>query len=163
MIVWRIATAARTFRPDDLTGAGAALDPGRWNDDGVPILYAAENRSLAMLETLVHVSPGDLPQNRYLVEIDVPEPVWDARERLDRKQADDMVSTWDAVPAAGSSVAYGSRWAREGRSTVLCVPSVLVPEETVVLLNPARVRPDGVTARVVRKVQYEVARPRHAN
>ena len=32
MIVWRIATAARTFRPDDLTGAGAALDPGRWNE-----------------------------------------------------------------------------------------------------------------------------------
>ena len=110
MIVWRIATAARKLRPDDLTGAGAALNPGRWNDEGVAILYAAENRSLAMLETLVHVSRGDLPQNRYLVQINVPEPVWAARERLDSKRADDAVPTWEAVPAAGSSVAYGSRW-----------------------------------------------------
>jgi RES domain-containing protein len=34
---------------------------------------------------------------------------------------------------------YGSEWLRSGRAAVLEVPSVLVPGETNLLLNPAHV------------------------
>ena len=125
------------------------------------MVYAAETRALAMLETLGHVPPGGLPQNRYLVQIDIPAAVWKAREVLELARAGDVVESWDAIPRAGASMAYGSRWLQEGRSAVLCVPSAIVPEESVVLINPGRVGSSGIKAKVVRKVQYEVARPRH--
>ena len=43
-----------------MTGAGAKLTGGRWNEKGVSVVYAAENRSLACLETIVHLNAGGL-------------------------------------------------------------------------------------------------------
>lgn len=34
MILWRIAAETRKYPTDDLSGGGAAVSPGRWNDDG---------------------------------------------------------------------------------------------------------------------------------
>jgi RES domain-containing protein len=80
MRAWRIATDAPGYLADDLTGAGAKITGGRWNRAGWPILYCADSPSLACLETLVHLGTGDLPLNRYLVAIDIPDQVWNARE-----------------------------------------------------------------------------------
>ncbi len=157
MRVWRIATAAQQFTATNLSGAGAARSPGRWNDLGVAMVYCAENRSLAMLETLVHVPAAGLPQNRYLIAIDIPESVWLAREALEPGSVNQWVPTWDAIPAASISSTFGSEWVRQGRSAVLCVPSVIVPEECCVLLNPAHLGEAGITAQVVRRVTYETA------
>ena len=160
MIVWRIAAAAEEYRASDLGGVGAAKRPGRWNQKDQAIVYAAESRALALLETLGYVLPGGLPQNRYLIGINIPDGVWAAREVLARDRAGQVVEAWDAIPRAGASMAFGSRWLQEGRSAVLCVPSVIVPEEFVVLVNPALGPGAGITATVVRKVQYEVAQSR---
>lgn len=73
--VWRIATDAPAYQPDDLTGTGAKLTAGRWNERDMPAVYAAENRSLACLETMAHLKAGGLPLNRYLVEIAIPDEV----------------------------------------------------------------------------------------
>ncbi|MEJ0103503.1 MAG: RES family NAD+ phosphorylase [Bacteroidota bacterium] len=40
----------------DLQGTGAALYPGRWHSKGTYILYTAATPSLAMLESVVHIS-----------------------------------------------------------------------------------------------------------
>lgn len=160
MIVWRIATAAEDFRASELGGVGSAKRPGRWNQRGQAIVYAAGSRALAMLETLGYVLPGGLPQNRYLISIDIPDPIWAAREVLARDRAGEAVESWDAIPRAGASMAYGAQWLKDGRSAVPCVPSVIVPEEFVVLINPGQVQASGIKAQVVRKVQYEVTQSR---
>ena len=75
MILWRIAAETRKYGADDLSGAGAAKSPGRWNDDGQPALYTAPTIAIAVLETAAHVDDSGLPLNRYLVQIDVPDAV----------------------------------------------------------------------------------------
>lgn len=153
--VWRIATDAPTFEADDMTGAGARLTGGRWNEAGVPVVYAAENRALACLETIVHLNAGGLPLNRYLVEIAIPDAVWAAREEVD---AAGLVG-WDARPASRTSIGFGTQWARSGRSPILVVPSVVVPEEANVLVNP--LHPSGASL-VARKLRLWTYDPRMA-
>jgi RES domain-containing protein len=45
-------------------GEGACRVGGRWNSKGVRVLYMSENRSLAVLEVLVHLS-GTLPDKYF--------------------------------------------------------------------------------------------------
>ena len=51
MILWRIATETREYRAIDLSGAGAARDPGRWNAAREPVVYCAPTIAIAVLET----------------------------------------------------------------------------------------------------------------
>ena len=150
--VWRIATDTPTYRADDLSGAGAKATGGRWNEPGIAMVYASETRALACLETVVHLNSGGLPFNRYLVEITIPDDVW----------ANALVETagglrvgWDAEPAGQVSIQFGITWARSGRSVVLVVPSVIVPEERNVLINPAHGDSARITAVKRRRWLYD--------
>jgi len=150
--VWRIATDTPTYEADDLSGAGAKITGGRWNEKGMPVLYCAENISLAAMETLVHLSAGGLPLNRYLVRIDIPDDVWAAAEWLDSSTAP---VGWDALPAGRASIAFGTAWLASKRSTCLLVPSIITPEEKNVLINPAHPGSAKITARKLRKWLYD--------
>jgi len=142
-IVYRIATDALNYEADDMTGKGAEVTGGRWNEEGVPVVYAAENRSLACLETVVHLAAGGLPLNRYLVEVAIPDAVWDAARR---ETGESLPVGWDARPAGRASVAFGTAWLRGRASAVLLVPSVIVPEEFCALINSAHPACVGITA-----------------
>jgi len=132
--IWRIATQGPGWRADDLSGAGAAQDPGRWNSLGVPVVYASTSISLACLETLVHIS-GDqgLPLVRWLVSIDCPGQHWQQRSLFN---PDDFVG-WNATPPVNGSMNWGDQWIASQQSLLAQVPSVIVPEECNVLINPA--------------------------
>lgn len=69
----------RTFRLCRSTypaydGEGARRVGGRWNSKGIRVLYMSENRSLAVLEVLVHLS-GVLPDKYFLGSADIPDHV----------------------------------------------------------------------------------------
>ena len=51
MRLWRIAAETREYPATDLTGAGAAKNPGRWNDYKEPVVYCAPTIAIAVLET----------------------------------------------------------------------------------------------------------------
>src|ERR1035441_3817323 len=112
------------------SGEGAAKTGGRWNSRGVPVVYASSTKSLAALETLVHLNPPvpfqyvafRLQFDAALVE-NIP---------LNRLPAD-----WRVEPPPPSTKAIGDAWLREVRSAVLALPSVVVPGELNYLLNPA--------------------------
>lgn len=53
-------------------GEGARRAGGRWNSKGVRVLYMSENRSLAVLEVLVHLS-GMLPDKYLLGAVHIPD------------------------------------------------------------------------------------------
>jgi RES domain-containing protein len=150
--LWRIATETRRYSADDLSGGGAAAHPGRWNDDGQPVVYAAPSIAAAVLETAAHVDDTGLPLNRFLVRLDVPDDVWNAREELDLHH---LPPGWAAIPAGRTSVLIGSDWLRRQRSAILVAPSVIVPEERIALLNPGHDDARGVTASIVRPFQYD--------
>jgi len=151
MILWRIAAETRLHRADDLGGAGAARWPGRWNDEGEPIVYCAPTIAMAVLETAAHVDDAGLPLDRYLVEIRVPDVLWARREEFKTAR---LPAAWDAIPAGRASVRIGSDWLSSLRSSILLVPSAIVPEERVALINPRHPDAARIAARAVRRFEY---------
>lgn len=142
--LWRIATQGPSWRADDLSGQGAANDPGRWNSLRLPVIYTSTSIALACLETVVHVT-GDqgLPLRRWLVAIDVPAKHW--QQRL----------SWDATPAGTSSRGWGDRWLLGQGSLIALVPSVIVPEECNALINPAHPGASSLVPTVIRPWTYD--------
>ncbi len=152
MILWRLAAETRSYPATDLSGGGAARYPGRWNEEGQPVLYTAPTIAIAVLETAAHVDTAGLPLNRFLIGIDVPESVWAAREVLGVHA---LPVAWSAIPAGKASVAIGAEWLRSRRSLVLEVPSVIVPEESATLVNPAHPDAGTLAATVRRPFEYD--------
>lgn len=151
-VVYRIGTDTAAYEADDMTGKGAETTGGRWNEKGVAVIYAATNRSLACLETLVHLGAAGLPLNRYLVEIRIPDADWEAAPM---ETVASLPIGWDAAPAGLASIRYGTEWLRSRRSAVLVLPSVIVPEEACVLINPAHPQIAQMTAKKMRRWLYD--------
>lgn len=123
---------------------------GRWNSKGTPIVYAADSIALATLETVHYLSSGRLPFNRYLVRIDIPDAVWAARQILDP-----LPGGWDAIPSGMASRQAGDAWISSGATALLLVPSVIVPDEYNVLVNPQHSDAAGITAAILRRWIYD--------
>ncbi len=151
-VVYRIGTDTKDYVADDLAGKGAEKTGGRWNEAGLAVTYAAENRSLACLETMVHLVAVGLPLNRYLVEISIPDKVWTVAQR---EIAATLPVGWEAQPAGLTSISFGSAWLRNKTSAILLVPSVIVAEEFNVLINPAHPESAGINAKKVRQWRYD--------
>ena len=69
-IVYRIAMQRYV---SDLSGFGARITGGRWNHKGIALIYTSENRSLATVETLVHVDLATLPKDLYIASLEIPQ------------------------------------------------------------------------------------------
>jgi RES domain-containing protein len=149
---WRIATDTRTYEADDLSGAGAKATGGRWNVAGGAIVYTSRTRALACLETVVHLNAGGLPLNRYLVEVTIPDNLWTDAQMMTPAS---LPVGWDAEPSGRTSIEFGTNWIRSGTSALLVVPSVIVPEELNILINPQHRGSARITATKVRKWLYE--------
>ncbi|MBK4737289.1 RES family NAD+ phosphorylase [Noviherbaspirillum pedocola] len=150
--LWRIGVTTPKYVADDMSGTGAKNTGGRWNPVGIAVTYSSENIALTVLETVVHLRSGGLPLNRYLVRIDVPDDVWNARQTLKPPVG------WDALPAGMISVQAGEAWLLSKSSALLVVPSVIVPEEANVLINPLHPDASRIAASALRKWHYD---PRH--
>jgi RES domain-containing protein len=113
-------------------GEGACRVGGRWNSKGVRVLYMSENRSLAVLEVLVHLS-GTLPDKYLLGAADIPEDM--AIERIADR---DLPEGWSALSPREQVATrlLGDAWVARQGSAVLSVPSVILGERNYVL-NPA--------------------------
>jgi RES domain-containing protein len=89
------------------------------------MVYTASHRSLAILEILAHIDRDNVPE-LVVWEIEVP---------------DKHIIEGGAIPAdwrgnLPATRAYGDSWFAGQRSVGVIVPSVIVPEEQNVLLNP---------------------------
>ncbi|MEX4004991.1 RES family NAD+ phosphorylase [Paraburkholderia sp. EG285A] len=150
--VWRIAADTPDYGADDLTGEGARRTGGRWSRSGRPVLYAAQSRSLAALEASAHQGSG-LPLIRYLVQIDIPGAVWKGAQKAGESSAQ---ADWNATPNSHACLDFGDAWLSRSTSAVLLVPSVIVPEEFNVLINPAHRDSSDIRAFKIRKWTHNV-------
>ncbi|MDP3668832.1 MAG: RES family NAD+ phosphorylase [Telluria sp.] len=150
MPLWRISVEAPTYPANDLGGTGAKISGGRWNSVGTPVIYCSTNIALATLETVLYLRAGGLPFNRFLVRIDIPDAVWRARTVLDPPPAG-----WDAVPNGRASGLTGDACAASAATALLLVPSVIVPDEQNVLINPLHVDSLTITATTIRRWIYD--------
>ncbi len=116
----------------DLSGAGSQLYGGRWNSQGVPVLYAAESVALALLEILVGLTDRKVPDNFHLVQIELP-----PNARIDTIHIDQLPADWREFPSPLSLKKFGDDFARNKTAIALRVPSVIVPHEFNYRINPA--------------------------
>jgi RES domain-containing protein len=112
------------------TGDGARAYGGRWNFPGIPMVYAAHTRALAALESLVHFGGAERRMEFVTFELEIPDKL------AIHLKAAKVPRDWRNPEPSPSTQALGSEWLRKGSSAVLVVPSVLVPQESCVLLNP---------------------------
>lgn len=114
-----------------LEGEGARRVGGRWNPPGLPMVYCASSLSLAVLELLVHVDPADLPADLIAIELEFPED-----PPLRRLLPGDLPLPWREEAGRSALQALGREWLQTGAEGGLVVPSVIVPAETHLLINP---------------------------
>jgi len=126
---WRLTKAVHAETA--LSGLGSALHAGRWHARGRPVVYAASSAALALLETLVHVERPERLRAAY-VAIPLGIPASLAR----RIRPSELPDDWQSWPHPASTRAIGTAWFDSAGSAALVVPSVVVPHEWNVLLNP---------------------------
>ncbi len=146
MRVWRLAR--RAFQ--DLDGEGARQAGGRWNSEGIPVVYASTTLALAALEYLVHIEIADAPGDLMAMEIQVPDDA-----PVEEIAVADLPRGWNREKGNPACVEIGDRWVAEGRALALRVPSAIVPEEVNCLLNPAHPDADRVEVIQVREFAFD--------
>jgi len=149
---WRIAVETATYKANDTSGLGAKKTGGRWNRVGTALVYTSATRALACLETIVHFNTRSLPLNRFLVRFDIPDDIWKKRISI----PEDVIDVgWNALPAGQTSMDIGDQWVKENETCILEIPSVIIPEELNVLLNPAHPDMKDIGVTVIRKWLYD--------
>jgi RES domain-containing protein len=113
------------------TGEGAKLYGGRWNSRGKRATYAAESIALAALELLVHLKSDQVLSAYTLFQLTLDD---DQIMVLDEQV---LPADWNHQPAPQSTAQIGDEWLGKCLSLALKIPSIIVPEEYIFVLNPA--------------------------
>jgi RES domain-containing protein len=127
MILWRLTRAAYP----KLDGEGARLHGGRWNSEGVPVVYLSSSLSLAALEYLVHIDIEDAPTDLIALKVELPDTA-----SAEKVEIETLPDDWFGVADHPTCVELGDSWVERGDSLLLWVPSALIRVESNVLLNP---------------------------
>ena len=125
---WRIIKAQHAVSA--FSGRGAADYGGRWNSRSVAVVYASQAKSLAVLESLVHLNPP-VPFRYTAFHLEFPAA---CMERFPLAQ---LPTDWRTEPPPPATQQIGDQWVRAARSAVLALPSVIIPSEANYMLNPA--------------------------
>ena len=112
---------------DAFSGQSGFWADGRWHTRARYLDYAAESRSLATLERLVHYKRFNCLAPHVIYEVDVPDSEIDIVPAFPKGWDGD-----DLLPAAQS---IGDTWFNKATSPALRVPSAVTPGEHNLLLN----------------------------
>lgn len=117
-----------------MSGEGARRHGGRWNPPGLLAVYLAESRALAALEIIVHAPREVLRLDWRIIEVEVPDSLIE-EARLSRLPAD-----WRAQPSSQGARRFGGDWLRSVRAPALRLPSVIIPSESTLMVNPLHLK-----------------------
>lgn len=129
MLVYRVSSPQYA---GDISGNGAKLYGGRWNEKRTAVVYFASSRAMAMMELLVHLRPDDLDRTYTIAVFEVPD------DKI-YKVAKDLPADWKSEEGKPSLAKLCRRFVAKGRCLLMEVPSVLVEEESNYILNPLHV------------------------
>ena len=147
MIVYRLA---RERFKNDLSGRGAYLAGGRWNSIGIPVVYTAESRALATLEIAVHSSLNIVPDDYFLIEIEIPN---DATIMVIKEA--DLPLNWKSFPETNFTQVIGDNFFKTCKDLVLKVPSAIVEGDYNLLINPLHKEFTKVSVKSVKKFEFD--------
>ena len=117
--VYRIT---KTTYGTDLSGTGAFLYGGRWNDPGIHMLYTADSVALATLESLAHLRQGISARDFVLVTLALPSGPYPS------------VEEYMHLPSEATKAVGRSSWFQE--HLAVRAPSVVTRKDDNYLVNP---------------------------
>jgi RES domain-containing protein len=112
---------------DAFSGQSGYCADGRWHTRSRFLDYAAESRSLATLERLVHYKRFYHLAPHVIFEVDVPD------SEIETVLA--FPKGWDGDDLLPAAQAIGNTWLDKAKSPALQVPSAVTPGEHNLLLN----------------------------
>ena len=142
MILYRITNARYA---DDLSGNGARLYGGRWNSEGRAMVYLAASRSLAILESLAHLSPTNIPGDYVMLTVDAPDDFFEIDIKL-------LPNNWSIYPEPNILKQIGNSFLQKNEYLLLKVPSAIVPQEFNYLMNPTHQKAGSV--KIINKTPF---------
>ncbi|HAH61150.1 MAG TPA: hypothetical protein DCL73_03545 [Treponema sp.] len=123
MLVFRVAKKKHI---KDMSGRGAEIAGGRWNEKGFPALYTSSALSLCICEILVHTDKDIPPSDMYCAEIFIPD------ELISDELADFSIKK--------DTVSAGTAWLKKCAFPAVKVPSAVLPQKYThdynVIVNP---------------------------
>ncbi len=114
----------------DLSGIGAKLYGGRWNPKGYALVYSSENKALAALEVLVHVDRDTFPDDLKIISLNIPD------KRINNYKESKFKTIMTRQDSIIMLKEEGKKWLESKESLALSVPSILIPGEKNILINP---------------------------
>ena len=136
MIVYHLGS---TKFARQLTGEGAKLHGGRWNNIGQPCLYTSESKSLCVLEYAANVSLDEMNPNLSFTFYEIPDDGWRFFT------AKELPAGWTDRPSPAAVRNWGTEQLQ--KHLALKLPSVIVPSEFNYLLNP--LHPEFKNVRII--------------
>lgn len=127
MLLYRLSPKKYQTRTD---GEGAKRVGGRWSPKGFAVHHTSTTAGLAVLESLVHFDPEDIPPS-VLVTYRIP-------DHMVTVYTASLPKNWRNVPPPPALSTIGKQWLESNFSLALRVPSVLFPNgpDANVLVNP---------------------------
>jgi RES domain-containing protein len=128
MNAYRISLRAHSW---DKSGTEAARLGGRWNSKGRPAIYLSTNLSLALMELYVRLGGLHSHENWVITELDIPIDV-----PMDMWSADDLPYGWNMTMFPHVAQSKGDAFLAKKEYVGVMLPSMLIPQEYHILLNP---------------------------
>jgi RES domain-containing protein len=128
MQVWRLSRPEFARRLD---GGGNRETGARWNSPGAGVVYTSRPLALCVLETIVHLPSARFVQGLSAARIEVPDDAG-----VEAVSAAELPDDPFAAAAAAWFRERGDRWLQAGTALALIAPSVIVPQEQNVILDP---------------------------
>ena len=135
----RVALIVRAALADRaMDGSGAALYGGRWNAVGTPSVYAADSVALAALEVFVQLGTTRTTVDHVCLTFSIDDAL------VDRLSQQDLPTDWRTSDGRALTAAIGTQWLKRMSNVALLLPSSIVPDEHIVLINPRHVAADRI-------------------
>jgi RES domain-containing protein len=123
MIVYRCSSSKWS---KDLSGTGAYLYGGRWNNPGTFLVYTAENNILAALEIAIRIPLEQISKDYVMIGIEVPDGVDPYIPKLTKHWYKDEETTRS----------IGDYFAKQNSHLLMKVPSALISDAYNYIINP---------------------------
>jgi RES domain-containing protein len=127
----RLYRIGSTRFANDLRGEGAKLSGGRWNHVGIPCIYVAATRSLALLEYTTHARVHLIPRALSFITLEVP------CHSLETYSIPQLPGNWKQFPHPNETRDFGTRFLTANKFLLYQLPSVVIEDEMNFVINPS--------------------------
>jgi len=128
---WRIAAPDYSSSVKEmLSGEGAFLFGGRWNNKGTRVVYLGTSLAQASMELLVHLGRNDVLKTYKKLSVAFDESL------MQHIDLTDLPGDWASPSMTASVQRVGDTWVAGEASLILQVPSAAVVGEYNYLFNP---------------------------